>query len=512
VFLLITPASPYSTTVTPATMSFRPVSGSLSTAVQMSLDSWVFRSDAAFPVDLMILTKSANQCDSLLTNQTSSRLMSLPLELVAIIGDFLGPADRVCFTLSCKRAACGVGIKCWGLLGRATASTSDRWMLLQTLKRDLPGHHLCFYSGKLCKLSSGAPSGECRRRRRPREPELSVAAIEETQPPQFGLSPRAGSSSPFPATDNDSPINRPSFCDLQLLVEKQLHRSPYEFTAIDFNFSRPWNNSYQLRSTTPRFWRLFGNLESVGNELRLYTAQHCIVGYNPKDTNLMSNPLYRKENWYDFGMPICRHPRRYGCKDIGLEPTQTAMTRIFKEEETYWQSASYTCPMCPKYFRFTAFKHADHNALELVIQSVQIFGPKSGLSELNWNEVAKDWKTYCPHDLFTVPPHWPSGRSTRPTRDTTLSDLYISTAPEEQERYFTDDHVVVSAFDDEVQQKLYNQRRDRMANSNVDVKDRVDDRAGASWMKWHLVTAPKIAYRKRRERNVKQGGAVWSWT
>jgi hypothetical protein len=479
----------------------------------MSLDSWVFRSDAAFPVDLMILTKSANECDSLLTNQSSSMLMSLPLELVALIGNFLDPVDKVCFTLTCKRAACGVGIKSWGLFGKATGSPIERWKLLETLKRDLPDYHLCFYLGRLCNLSSKAPLGSCQRRRLRRpESEISVAAIKKPDHSRFGLLPSADIDGPAPTKDDGYLANPPSFCDIQLLVESHLCKSPYEFTASDFSFSQPWRNSYQLRSSNPRFNKLFGDLEIAENELRLYTAQHRVVGYVPEDIDETLNPLYKKDNWYDFGTPVCRHPRRFDCADIGLDTTRVAMTEIFTKKKTYWQSATYTCPLCQKYFRFAAFKHAEHNALDLVIQSVQIFGPKNGVSGPDWTELAWNWTRYRPEPCFVIAPFCPNLRGTYPTRDMTVSEPYHPLAPEEEAKLFTKDHAVVSAFDEEVLSKLRDQRRKMIAEKLAHVKDRVADRAGVSWIKWHLITAPKIAYRGRRARKLRQGEPQWTWT
>jgi hypothetical protein len=470
-------------------MSFRPNPRSLSTSVQMSLDSWVFRSDSAFPVDLMILTKSADHCDTLLANQTSSILMSLPLELVTLIGRALDPIDMVCFTLSCKRAACAVGIKSWSLFNNFTGLREGRWKLLRTLNRDLPDYHLCFYAGRLCKISSATSAIPCRRRRRIEYEASNNGDYNESKSAQNLRKDRVGI---------------PTFCDMQLLLEKHMYGSTYDFTVKDFTFTEPWGNQWQSRQhrgSKPHFDKSGNNLDIVGNELRVYTAQHCVIDYIPKhggDPDDLS--LHDPFNWYDFGMPICNHRRRDSSdRDIFYSTTQAVKVNLFENKQTCWQSPAYKCPMCPKFFRFAAFNHPEHTSLELAVQCVQIFAPKEGSAAPDWDEHANNWIQYNPGRIFNVTPTWPACHVGYVSREPKITGPYAA-IPQQEEKHYFGKYDLVSAFNEDVVKQIKDRRRIALSEKLGTVKERVSQRTGLSWAKWHLVTAPKNAYQERKQR------------
>jgi hypothetical protein len=434
----------------------------------------------------MILTKSADQCDSLLTDQTSSLLMSLPLELVAMIGRALDPVSAVCFTLSCKRAACAVGIKCWSLFGRISGRREEKWKLLSTLKRDLPDYHLCFYVGKLCKISSRTSTNSCQRHRRYDDGESDARD-------DGGEAGKPRKATPGILT----------FCDMQLLMEKHMFGSAYDFTTSDFAFSMPWVNRGQSRDAEPRFDKRISKLEIVKNELRLYTIQHCLVSYKLKDDDIPTDlSTYDPGNWYSFGTPLCGHcSSGQPARDFYNELTRAVKASMFETKRKCWLSTSYKCSMCPKYFRFAAFHHVDHASVEMAVQSVQIFAPKEGASIPDWDDHAWNWMQYQPSQLFSFTPVWPSSNRPRPFMQTSVPDLYTVVPQQEEQEYF-ENNDLVPAIDEDVVKMLEEKRRTMRAEKLTNVAEHGAVRSGLSWAKWYLFTAPINAKRLRKESRV----------
>jgi hypothetical protein len=342
-------------------MAFRPTKRSLETSVRMSLDTWAFRSTCEYPVDLMILTRSAEQCDTQLENQSSSLLMCLPIEIILMVGTFLEPIDAVCFTLSCKRAACALGLKSWGKFRLINTTSDDRWDLLQRLKRDLPNYHRCYYLNKLIRMSDPVVTEDFHMRK----------------PPKCSRRYRVPDN---PGCKNDY---MPSFCDVQLLMERHMHGPPHGLSLEDFAISTPWScltdlkdplhhysNYYLAGQSEPQFWKLSMTLQIIQDNLLLHTVERCVA---PKVVK--PSPAQRSVSWFSFGRNICQHLEHRFDSTEEVRMANRQLDRLIHEATfTSWQSASMKCYKCPTEFRLAAFNLPRHNAVELVVRCVQNLG------------------------------------------------------------------------------------------------------------------------------------------
>ncbi|KAF2421126.1 hypothetical protein EJ08DRAFT_653546 [Tothia fuscella] len=339
-------------------MAFRPTNRGLRTSIQMSLDSWAYRSTAEFPVDLMIITKSAAECDTILENQPDSVLLSLPLEIIAVIGEILTPVDAVCFTLSCKRAACAVGIKSWSQLKRTNSAPENRWALLQRLRRDLPDYHLCYSLKKLRKLRIN----------------------EDTQE---RISPPCSRRHQHKAPANGLRYLKPTLCDVQLLVDRQTYGDPYGFPAEDYTFSTQWRSRYEKASvsleeylrnylvkSTIALWRTDIDLQLCGDYLLLHSVERFLCPRKPAHSAPCSDAP-----WFPRPSEMCQHIsfQWNGNPDVTMASRNLDLL-VHNPNFTSWQSCFYQCQQCPTIFRFAAFALVDSRHVEIVVQLAQNLG------------------------------------------------------------------------------------------------------------------------------------------
>lgn len=345
-----------------------------SNSVRLSLDSWVHRSSSPAEVDSMVFSHDPDDCDTAVLRQEQSLLMSLPVELLLLIGDFQEPNDAAAFTLSCKRASCAMGLSSWKKIGRGSRHRGfnlrkSRWKFLQALERDLPNHHLCHFGEIFLKISrknhsphssSFAPSlDKCRR--------TNLNRISEAYSPYSRIATRL------------------SFCDVQSILKAVSIGETDSFDRL--NLSNPWLNSCSWKYGRSTY--LIKQDEKAlihNNELYVYTCSRRWTLFSAED---LRDKKHHPLAFLD--MPVCRHQLLDIHEKAVTTLIRASIPGIFDDTLAFFYpenlplvSNTFGCFRCPIECRFTIFNHGPDFGVELALEVAHVLGSASSLHDPEW--------------------------------------------------------------------------------------------------------------------------------
>jgi hypothetical protein len=369
-----------------------------SNSVQLSLESWAFRSStsSAPEVDSMVISHNPDDCDTNVIRQENSLLMSLPVELLLLIASFLQPNDAACLTLSCKRATCAIGLSSWKHIGRGRECRLEnravrqlRWKFLQALEKDLPNHHLCHFCEIFLKVSH-----------------LNHSPHSSSFKKTLDICRRTNLSK---MSESYSPYNRIatklSFCDVQSILRATCLGNNSDYSLQHLHIATPWLNSSSWRHG--HFTYLMKQDERPlvhNNELYMYTCSRRWALCSAED---IRDKKYRPEFFYH--MSVCRHQ----LLDVHEKAIQKLIRNFILETSEdnvdYSQlqplaSLPFGCPRCPIEFRYTIFNHGPNAGIELALEVGHVLGSATSLHDLEWASRGEpDWQRYSFEGKMMIP-------------------------------------------------------------------------------------------------------------
>lgn len=323
----------------------------------------------------MVFSHDPDDCDTAVHRQEQSLLMSLPVELLLLIGDFQEPNDATAFTLSCKRASCALGLSSWKKIGRGSRHRGvnlrkSRWKFLQALERDLPNHHLCHFGEIFLKMShknhsphssNFIPSiDNCRR--------TNLTKISEAYSPYTRIATRL------------------SFCDVQSILKAVSLGETGSFDRL--NISTPWMNSSSWKYGHSTYLIKQDEKALIHNDdLYVYTCSRRWALCSAED--LRDKKHLRPQMFFD--MSVCRHQ----LLDIHEKSVKTliraSIPEIFDDTLEFFYpetqplvSVTFGCFRCPIECRFTIFNHGSDSGVELALEVAHVLGSASSLHDPEW--------------------------------------------------------------------------------------------------------------------------------
>lgn len=322
----------------------------------------------------MVFSHDPDDCDTTVHGQEQSLLMSLPVELLLLISDFQEPNDEAAFTLSCKRAACALGLSSWKKIGRGSRHRGfyvrkARWKFLQALERDLPNHHLCHFGEIFLNMSHKNHS-----------PHSSnfVPSLDNCR--RANLSKISDAHSPYSRI-----ATRLSFCDVQSILKAVTLGETDSFDRL--SKSNPWLNSSSWKYGRSSY--LIKQDEKAlihDGELYIYT---CSRRWSLCSAEDFRDKRHRPFSFLDIS--VCRHQ----LLDIHEKAIKTLIRASIPDisndtlEFFYPQyqplvSATFGCFRCPIECRFTIFNHGPDSGVELALEVAHVLGSASSLHDPEW--------------------------------------------------------------------------------------------------------------------------------
>ena len=366
----------------------------VSTALAQILYKWASSSNND-SVDLMILTQDAEFCNSDVLSQRQSRLMALPSELLLVINDFLDVPSSVCWTLTCKLAACAIGLKTWTALKCQVRYShpenwfTQRWQLLCRLEPSLPDYHLCNVEKILRKNSATTHEWASKNG-------YNQSCVS-----------RATRLDPSPAWHN-WPSQRwfqPSFCEVQMVMNRHFygitHGLPLNFlnATEDWQFAKtnrdPWG---WRREEIPYFSKVNIVASIIDDQLQFHVCHRILV--SPEEAHfLISQRETITRSWSRNVSPClriqaCNH-ERLGFSDVDCRaiidvihlarsvPLIAVDSEFAIPQEDRFKCV--TCKHCKTEARFTALDH-EKAGIEFVVETWQNLGSGRKLSDPGWTK------------------------------------------------------------------------------------------------------------------------------